>query len=118
MKRACGLVSGPEPQRAVGDRGQEKYSDTLSLKKSLPEAGVGRGLGAANLHCLREAKAERTPGNNGSWVLLNSQLQTRGLRRTHSLTETNNNQNKSQHRIYTKKLQEKGKWSLWLTMGI
>lgn len=68
VKRACGLVSGPEPQRAVGDRGQEEYSDTLSLKKSLPEAGAGRGLGAADLHCPREAKAERPPGNNGPWA--------------------------------------------------
>lgn len=61
MKRAC----GPESQRAVVDRGQVKYLDTLSLKKPLPEAGVGRGLGAANLHCLRRQQLKELQGIMG-----------------------------------------------------
>lgn len=101
----------------MAERRQKEFSDTHSLKKPLPEAGVGKGLGAANRHCLSKAKAERTPGVTLSWPLLNTQLQRTGLGGIH-VTETNNHQIKTRHRSCTKKLQEKGKWSRCLTMGI
>lgn len=102
--------------RSVGERRQKEFSDTLWRSHYLKQVLEG-ALEQPIVIAWAKQKLKELQGITLSWPLLNTQLQTTGLGGTH-VTETNNHQIKSQHRSCTKKLQEKGKWSRCLTMGI